>query len=197
MSSGKKLFVVPSIMGLIVIGWILLVFWPAAKTIKALTEESRILIQKDKQSISDLQVKSIQLEADSLTRKLEADMRRLFYEDQLLDLGRVIEQIGKQYGLNLLTVTPDYQFLSSLKENQEQITVFPMTIVFGGTFSQFTKFLDNINEFPIVFQVETILFKKESESGSKLTGEMHSKIVMRKKLKDIKQKMQLAMADRT
>jgi Tfp pilus assembly protein PilO len=190
MPAGKKLFV-------IVIGWILLVFWPAAKTIKALTEKSRILIQKDKQSISDLQVKSIQIEADSLTRKLEADMRRLFYEDQLLDLGRVIEQIGKQYGLNLLTVTPDYQFLSSLKENHEQNTVFPMTIVFGGTFVQFTKFLDNINEFPIVFQVETILFKKESESGSKLTGEMHSKIAMRKKLSDIKQEMQLAMADRT
>lgn len=197
MLKDKKIFLIPSVIVLLVAGWIVLIFWPSTKLIKLLNERTRVLVQKDMQSISDLQVKSVQIETDSLTQRLDAGMRRLFDEDQLLNLGRVIDKIGNEYGLDLKTITPDYTILSNLKENREHITVFPLTITFGGTFIQFTKFLDSIPEFPIVFQVESIIFKKQSKSGSKLTAEMRSKIVMRKEVSDNKPEMQLATTNRT
>jgi len=197
MLKDKKIFLIPSVIVLLLVGWIVLIFWPTTKLIKLLNERTRVLVQKDMQSISDLQVKSVQIETDSLTQRLEAGMRRLFDEEKLLNLGRVIDKIGKEYGLDLKTITPDYNILSTLKENREQITVFPLTIIFGGTFIQFTKFLDNIPEFPIVFQVESVMFKKQSKSGSKLTAEMRSKIVMRKEVSDNKPEVQLATTNRT
>jgi len=197
MLKDKKIIIIPSVIVLLVVGWLLLIFWPSTKTIKQLKQRTNVLVQKDKQSISNLQVKSIKIETDSLTQRLEAGMRRLFNEDQLLDLGRVIDNIGKEYGLNLITITPDYTVLSTLKEGREQITEFPLTITFGGTFVQFTKFLDNIPEFPIVFQVESLKFEKQSKTSSKLTAEMRSKIVMRKEVTDNKPEVQLAKTNRT
>ena len=115
MLKDKKIFLIPSVIVLLLVGWIVLIFWPSTKLIKGLNERTRVLVQKDMQSISDLQVKSVQIETDSLTQRLEVGMRRLFDEEKLLNLGRVIDKIGKEYGLDLKTITPDYNIIYSLK----------------------------------------------------------------------------------
>jgi len=195
MLADKKIFIIPAAIVVIAAGWFFLVYGPFNKTIAEYTKQRLILENKDKLSISDLRVQVMKTEIDSLTRRLERDMSRLYSEDQLLDLGRVIDRIGKKYGLKLVTITPDYKGLPQLIGEQEKITVFPMTITFGGTFVQFTKFLDDITNFPIVFQAESISLTKEEGSGSKIKGEMRCKIVMRKNRNDDKSESQLAMTD--
>ena len=189
----KKILIIPSIMVVIVLGWFFLLNTPFNKTIGQLTEQHLILEDKDELSISDSQVQTLKTEVDSLTRKLENNMARLYSEEQLLDLGRVIDNIGKQYGLSLVTIIPDYAVLPRLTEQQQKITVFPLNITFSGTFGQFTRFLDHIPNFPIVFQVESISLTKESGSGVKVKGEMRCKIVMRKENNENKQETQMAM----
>jgi Tfp pilus assembly protein PilO len=188
---------IPAAIVVIVAGWFFLAYIPFNNTIKEYTKQRMMLENKDKLSISDLRVQVMEVELDSLAISLEQNMSRLYSEDQLLDLGRVIDGIGKQYGLTLVTITPDYKVLPRLIGEQEKITVFPMTITFSGTFRQFTKFLDNISNFPIVFQAESISLTKEEGSGLKITGEMRCKIVMRKKGNDDNSESQLAMTDQT
>jgi len=176
----NKIVLIPSAIFILIVGWIIVVYLPVHREIGALDDQLKSLEEKEKRAIPDTRVRMMRGVVDSLSSRLESRKGQIYPEEGLLDLGRVVEKIGKGYGLQLISIAPDYGSLSLFSEKKEEISELPMTIGYKGKFSQFTRFLDGISEFPIILRVNEVSMEKIAEGNSELTITLRGVIVFRK-----------------
>ena len=164
----KRIIILISIIIILVIGWVVMVYIPASRDLGKLSKQLAALEEKERKLIPYHQIRIIQAEVDSLTESLDDRMKRFYPEEQLLDLGRTIENIGKQYSLHLVSITPDYESLPLFVENDKEISELPLTIEFKGDFEQFTQFLDDIPKFSFVMRFHGLIFHKMDANKKEL-----------------------------
>lgn len=176
----KKFVLMPSLGVLLFVGWFMTFHKPVRREMGILGEQLTELEEKEKQIVSEAEVRAIRSEVDSLFSKLDEGMGRIYPEKQLLDLGRAVENIGKRFGLKLISIVPDYESLSLFIEDKGEISELPVTMVFEGSFQEFTQFLDGISEFPLVIRVNEVTLEKENQDSTELNIQMRGVIVLRK-----------------
>jgi Tfp pilus assembly protein PilO len=101
-----------------------------------------------------------------------------------LDLGRIVDRLGKQYGIRLVAISPNYGSLSQISQSTEDVNELPITLEFKGRFSGVSRFLDNIHELPYVLRINETVIEKAEEGGSLLKIEFRGVIVLRKERAD-------------
>jgi len=176
----KKVVLIPSVIFVLIVGWVVAVYLPARREVGVLKKRLETLEEKEQLAISSEKVRMMKEVVDSLSSRLNSGMKRIYPEEGLLDLGRVVEKVGKRYGLRLISIAPDYESLSLFSEKKKEISELPMTIEFKGKFTQFARFLDGISEFPIILQVNEVSMEKVAQGSSELTIKLRGVIVFRK-----------------
>ncbi len=176
----NKIVLIPSVIFILIVGWVIVVYLPACRESGVLENQLKSLEEKQRQAIPDTRVRMMRDVVDSLSSRWESRMGQFYPEEGLLDLGRVVEKIGKGYGLQLISIAPDYGSLSLFSERGEEISELPMIIEFKGKFSQFARFLDGISEFPIILRIHEVSMERIAEGNSELTITLRGVIVFRK-----------------
>jgi Tfp pilus assembly protein PilO len=182
--SNKKRIMLPLMITILVIMWFTGIYLPISRETGILNKRISSLQIKMGKEIPELKIKMIKIVVDSLNNQLNNLEQRFYPENELLELGRLIEKIGKRFGLSLVSVTPDYESLSLLIEKKEEVFELPMKTEFKGTFRQFTKFMDAIPELPFVFKVSGVYLLKESQSHPELKIQLQGVIVLKKERKN-------------
>ena len=153
---------------ILLLGWVVMVHIPASRDLKQLNQQLAALEEKERQRVPEHRIQAIRTQVDSLSVNVDERMERFYPEEQLLDLGRTIESVGKQYSLRLVSITPDYESLPLFVENNKEISELPLSIEFKGHFEQLTQFLDAIPEFPFVMRFREMVYEKENSSKKEL-----------------------------
>lgn len=172
------------IIGLIVLlmfaAWFAFLYRPTHGRIVDLKQQLAELKQKEKEAIPQSDITRIEKYLDSLSVHIDAERLRFYPEADLLELGKSVEEIGKQYNLDLLSIIPDYNSLSELGGESGELSELNVDIVFQGMFSDFTRFLDNIETFPFAMRVQEAALEKETIETRELTITLQGVIVLRK-----------------
>ena len=176
----KTIIAISSFIVVIIIVGVVFVYMPASKEMGVLREQFNRLEERERNNVSELQVREIRRAVDSLYASIDEGMKRIYPEEQLLDLGRAVENIGKEYGLELISIVPDYESLSLFTEATEDISELPMLIEFQGGFDQLTQFLDGIPEFPFVLKINEVNIERMEQDSIDLWIQLRGVIVLKK-----------------
>ncbi len=180
----KTIIIIPSfIIGLIFV-WIILVYLPISKGKDELKKQLTTLEEKERNNISETKVNEMKNLVDSLGMSIDEGMKHIYSEERLLDLGKAVDSIGKQYDLQLLSIAPVYDSLALLIKETSLLSELPMLIEFKGGFNHFTQFLDGIPEFPFVLRINEVLIEKKDQESSDLNILLRGVIVLKKERMD-------------
>ena len=180
----KTIIIIPSfIIGLLFV-WIILVYLPVSKNKGELKKQLTKFEEMERTNIAESKVREMKSIVDSLYTFIDEEMNHIYSEEHLLDLGKAVESIGKQYNLQLLSIVPVYDSLALLSEETSKISELPISIEFQGGFTQLTQFLDGIPEFPFVLRINEVFIEKKGQESSDLTILLRGVIVLKKERTD-------------
>lgn len=173
----KKQLILPVLSVLAVLAWVLFIYSPMTGEIKRLDERMKDLRMRESRRISPLDIQIKRGKVDSLNVKVGNHLAFFYPEDELLDLGRVMEKTGKEYGLVLESIVPDHNSLA-LFNTDEQISELPVTLLYTGKFMQLADFLDGVPDFDVPFKLNEIAIEKDDPDSAELRIEMRGVIVI-------------------
>jgi Tfp pilus assembly protein PilO len=173
-----KIFILPLATIVLFVVWLSVFYLPVIKQKKSLEKKWELLQEQIRDEVPELKLQTMKTFVDSLFVYLDVREERFYPAEKLLDLGRAIEQIGKQYELKLISVSPDYESLSLIKDTEEGISELPLTLEFTGSFTKFASFIESIPDFPFVIRANEIFLVLESEGQLEIT--IKGIIVLRK-----------------
>ena len=176
----NKQVVIGLIILLILAVWLTVVFLPTRGRIGDLNKQLVKLHQKEKEAVPRAEIEMVEGLIDSLSARLQTQRMRIYPESALLDLGKAIDKIGRQYNLKLQDITPDYNSLSSLRGGTGELSELSITIEFKGLFSNFTRFLDNIEDFPFAMRANEVVLEMENLKERELIIQLQGVIILRK-----------------
>ena len=175
----KRIILPVSFIVVLIVGWFVMVYFPASKDLGKLNRHLSDLKEKERQLIPDEKIREMRVIVDSLAAYLDASLERFYPEEQLIDLGRAIESIGKEYALQLVNITPDYESLPLFEGSMKEISELPVTVEFSGGFPDLTHFLDTISKFPFVMRFDEMTLSKEGSVSRELSISLKGVVVFR------------------
>lgn len=158
----KQLIIIPSLILGLVIGWVIMIYLPAHKELGVLNKQLRTLEEKEKQIVAESRIRMMRAKVDSLSANLDDRLERFYPEGQLLDIGRMINEIVERNSLRLISITPNYDSLAVFKNEKVEISQLPLTIELKGSFNELTQFLDGISDFPFVLHFREVTLGKQN-----------------------------------
>jgi Tfp pilus assembly protein PilO len=179
----KKMISMLLIIVLALAAWVLLFLMPLQTRKKQLDQEHERLTALRSRRVSVLEVQRLRSEADSLETRINESMERIFKGDQLLEMGRIMERIGSEYGLKLASITPDYGSLSIFRES-DQISNLPVQMKFEGAFNGLAGFLDNFDQFPFIINIEAVSVTRTDPYQNHLNIDLQCIVVINNKRED-------------
>lgn len=153
----KSLIVMLIISAIIFVLWFAGLIMPQSNKITRLNGEIDEFVKLEKQQVSDNTIQLMMLKLDRLTTDIK-DVKAHFYpEDEILDLGRRVEKIGENHGLEFISISPEeFANLDFFKGDNKDVTELPIVIEFKGIFKELTDFLDSVEEFPFIIRLNDI-----------------------------------------
>lgn len=175
-----KIFYLPILMIILIVIWIFTYYMPIQEQNKQLFERMTLLNGKVQQEVPEVKVSMMQIMVDSLKVKLNSNTQRLYPESELLNLGKLIESTCQKYDLKLVALSPDYKTLAVIASENTEISKMPLKIEVEGRFMQMAKMLDDLPNFPFVYQLEGFNILKESSSSIQLKIELNGMFLLKK-----------------
>ncbi len=173
----KKQLIVPVLAGLVVVAWIFLFYLPYSQQIGSYNNRLKELEKREADRISPMDITIQQNKVDSLKVKLDNTLKAFYPEDKLLDLGRTMGKVGRDYGLTLVSIVPDHSSLSILFSNQ-QISELPVTVIYSGRFMRLASFLDKIAHIGVSFKLTELKLERPSFDSRDLQIELNGVILI-------------------
>ena len=181
--SQLKIFILPFATIVLLIVWLSALYLPVIRNKKELEKKWELLQNQIKNEVPEARLETMKTFVDSLFAYLDVREEHFYPVEKLLDLGRSIEQIGKEYGLTLISVSPGYESLALIQKAEEGVTELPLTLKFTGSFIQFAKFVESVPDFPYVVRVNEVFLDREEDQVA-LTVIIKGVIVLRKESVD-------------
>ncbi len=176
----RRLILVATFLVVLIAGWVIMIYFPSKKELDTFQTELSLLEEKERQKVPEVLVKGIEKTIDSLSMDLDSRLQRFFPEERLTELGKAIDTIGQRYSLRLMTVTPDYESLPLFGDTQKEISEWPLTVEFKGTFKNLTRFLDDVAKFPFAIRFQDVLLEKENSKDKELDIELKGVAILRR-----------------
>lgn len=147
---------------------IIKLYLPLNRDLKQMKAEERQLQGRLNKEVTLAQVFVMKDVVDSL-KTIRKNLTRKFYPaEELIDLGKSIEKIGKEFGLKMVLITPDYEKLDLILEIGVEPIGLPIEVEFKGSFSQCSRFLDHIEEFSVALRINEVEMIVEEVDSSTL-----------------------------
>ena len=178
--SQLTIFILPVATIILFIVWLSALYLPVTRDKKELEKKWELLQNQIRNEVPEARLETMKTFVDSLFAYIDVSEEHFYPVEKLLDLGRSIEHIGKQYGLTLISVSPGYESLALIQKAEEGVTELPLTLEFTGSFIQFAKFVESVPDFPYVIRVNEVFLENESEDQLALTVIIKGVIVLRK-----------------
>ncbi|MEJ2628443.1 MAG: type 4a pilus biogenesis protein PilO [bacterium] len=144
---------------IILLVWIFAIYNPQSDTKKELNSKIEVFREMERQQVPQSRIILMEEKLDSIEMKI-SDIKAHYYLDKaILDLGRHIEQIGEEYGLEFMSISLlNYEILSFFSnQNNQTLTELPIQVIFQGEYEELANFLDGIDEFPFLIRFTDIL----------------------------------------
>lgn len=174
----KKNLIIPVLSGLLAAAWVILVYLPATEEINLLDSRYEELLNKQRNRVSPHEISLLRTRLDSLKTGLARRLESFYPEERLLQMGETLEQIGKQYNLTMISVTPDHQSLS-LFTSDKAITELPVGVEYRGRFTDLTRYFDAMADFPIAFRLKRTDISKDPDQSGYLTILLEGVVVIK------------------
>ena len=139
--------------------WIFVLYVPQSEQKQELNSKIEVFREMESQQVPQSRIILMEEKLDSLEMKI-SDIKAHYYLDKaILDLGRHIEHIGEEYGLEFVNISLlNYEMLSFFgNQNNQTLTELPIQVVFKGEFEELANFLDSIDDFPFLIRFTDIL----------------------------------------
>jgi len=180
----KKLILIPAVTFVLFLMWMMFSYMPLSKHRSQLKHKIEVLEKREKEKISEKEFMSMKTLVDSLEARLRRGKERFYPAENLLDLGREIEEIVRKYDISLMSITPNYPSLAIFKDSQSSIVELPLSVQLQGRFISFAKFLDDIPHLPFILRVNEVTLKVEEKSANSITIIFQGVIVLDKERKN-------------
>lgn len=131
-----------------------------------------------RKNIPESKIEDMKQKTDSLLVVLKQKQSRVFLENEFQNLGKKIGDAVGQYGLQIVSIRPDYESLKTVSESREEIKELPFQMELKGNFSQFTKWLDHLNELPFAIRINDFSLSKESANSLTLQIELKGVVLL-------------------
>jgi hypothetical protein len=160
-------FLLPLMTVLGIVLWILLFWTPNRQRIRDSKAGVVFLEAKIKKDIPERQILAMKNLADSLRMVLQRKETRIYPADQLTGLGKSLQTAMKKYDLTLTMVRPNYENLKDLESDSAGTAELPAAVEMTGTFSGFTRLMDDLDNFPFAFKVNSVdLYRSKIETAA-------------------------------
>lgn len=171
----------------LIVSWIIMIYLPSQKELSTLQKELAELEEKERQKVPEVLIQRLEKTVDSLSTHLDYRLKRFYPEERLTELGKALDTIGRRYSLTLQTITPDYESLPLFNDAQKEVSEWPITVEFRGTFTNLTKFLDDVSKFPFAVRFQDMMLSKASSKDSELEIELNGFVILRREEKSTTQ----------
>jgi hypothetical protein len=160
--------------------WMVFLHLPARHNVSQMKSRLAVLEERERQQISESKILLMQAVLDSLNIQLKERLDTIYPAEDLGGLGDAVEKLGKEYGLNLVDITPDYRSLSQLHDVNQDLSEIAVTIEFAGRFSAFTRLVDHIDRFPFAMKIIGVALEKNPDEKSDLKIILRGVVFLRK-----------------
>jgi len=179
-----KKWIFPLLGLLLLVAWFFLGYQQLLKTNGKLRSQLSYYQSETQKNIPEPQIQKMRQQCDSLQAILVQKRSRVFPEDDFQDLGKKIGQVVDTYGLKIVSIRPDYESLKTLGESREEIFELPFHLDLTGTFSQFTKWIDDMNALPFAIKLGEFSLERENAERSALLIGLKGAVLLGKTKQD-------------
>lgn len=175
-----KKWIFPILGVVLLIAWFFLYYRGNLKNKVDLRKRIDYLQSETRKNIPESKILEIQKRTDSLQVVLIQRRSRVFLEMEFQNLGKKIGEVVGQYGLQIVSIRPDYESLNTVRESKEEIKELPFQMELKGNFSQFTKWVDHLDALPFAVRINDFLFSKENPNNLTLRIELKGIVLLGK-----------------
>ncbi len=178
----KDIIALISLFGAIFLIWVFALFNPQSHQKKKLNSEIQSYKVIEQQHVPESKIFFMEKKLDSLSLEISKIKNQFYLDKAILDLGRHIEQIGNEYGLEFKNISLiDYEILNFFgSENDQSLTELPVQIEFEGEYNALTHFLDSIGDFPFLIRFTDISILNDDLRTMKLSISLIGMVVITK-----------------
>ena len=143
-------------------GWFLFFYRPKIAEINRLRGDTERLLTKFRLiKVSDIQIQNLQERVVNLEKEISVNQTKVFPKSELPSIVRQIKRKGISFGLKFLNITPEYDSLIRVPDDEDASSDLIKLVVhfqLQGTYKNCGRFIDSMEEFPFFISVGEISF---------------------------------------
>lgn len=148
--------------------WVFIFYLPNYEKINTAENEKQSLLGNLGRKITQHEIDRLSVDLDSLNQNLENREKGIYPVSELYKLGDFFNRTGHDRDLKLVGITPTFGQISQLVVSQEGIISLPMSLEYVGPFSGVTRFIDDFDQLPYIFKIESFKIYIHGEGKSDL-----------------------------
>jgi Tfp pilus assembly protein PilO len=173
----KNLTVAMAIFLILTIAWFALIYKPKRSEVVKLAKKIKELsFQVEGLLAQDRQITDIEAEIDSIRRTTTNLEMRIYQKERFPEMAQLIEERGRQYGLNFSTIAPDYDALLRLDAEKRDelgpLVILPVAFAVQGEFLRFGRFIESLDRLPFLFSISQVHIEATAESYPEIVANM-------------------------
>ncbi|HDQ44077.1 MAG TPA: hypothetical protein ENN17_01090 [bacterium] len=134
--------------------WFGLIYHPNRKAVQNLEQRKQELIINMGREIPQSEITSLQQRLDGLKADYRDRQKHFFPPGRLSGVGDFVRSLGREAGLTLFNITPDYTTISGFLESGRDVIPFPVELEYRGSFAAFTRLWDRLEDPEYFFKIE-------------------------------------------
>ncbi|MFO7891160.1 MAG: type 4a pilus biogenesis protein PilO [bacterium] len=178
----KDIIALISLFVVIFVIWMYVLYIPQTNKNDELNNKIQTYKEMERKYIPDSEIYSMEERLDSLGTKIKNIKDQFYMDKAILDIGRQIEQIGNEYGLEFQAISLlNYEMLEFFGSgNDKQLTELPAQFKFQGEYGELANFLDSIDDFPFLVRFTDMFIFNDFFIANKLRINLIGKVVIAK-----------------
>ena len=140
-------------------------------------KKAEMLVNVQK-SIPESRIVYLKKLTDSLQASLDRKRGRVYPRSDFEGLGKAVQRVIEPYGLQMVSISPVYDDLSVLWNTPAEFSDLPVQLELKGTFSQFSRLLDQLNAMPFAVKISDFNLVKETGPKPNLQIKLRGKVVL-------------------
>ena len=148
--------------------WIVRFALPDYNKISEMEKEKQSLLGNLGREIKQSEIDNLKKDVSELDETINDKKERIYPVSELFELGEFFKRAGLNRDLKLVEIKPTYGQIKQLLVSTEGIISLPMTLEYVGPFSGITRYIDELDDFPYLFKIESYRLRIDEAGKSDL-----------------------------
>lgn len=179
-SEVKKIAIWGGVLLLIIVGWFFGIFNPINGATGKLYQRKQELLGNLGRDITPQEIQTLEISLDSLKTIYVKKNEKLFPQEELLQLGSFLREIGQDAGLRLVGLTPDYTRIRNFINPAQNVDQFPLEVEYEGPFNGLKRLWDSMETSDYFFKVNGYAIGRVEDMSSDLRIQLRGAMFIKK-----------------